>query len=69
MAGEYRLTFVRFSMICCFINLPTIFGLGGVRCYLSPMGRPAEKRAPQSWGHLLGTALTFSGFVYIKLGL
>jgi hypothetical protein len=56
-------------MICCFINLPTIFGLGGVRCYLSPMRRPAEKRAPQSWGHLLGTALTFSGFVYIKLGL
>jgi hypothetical protein len=39
-----QLTFVRFS--CCFFNLPTIFGLGGVRCYLSPMRRPAEKRAP-----------------------
>jgi hypothetical protein len=60
-----------FPTICCFLNLfpPTIFGLGGVRCKLSPMLRQAEKRAPKSWGHLLGTTFTFSGFGYIELGL
>jgi hypothetical protein len=32
LVGEYQLTFVRFSTICCFFNLPTICGLGGSRC-------------------------------------
>jgi hypothetical protein len=62
-------------MICCFLKLfpPTICcflilfpspicGLGSVRCQLSPMRGQAEKGAPKSWGHLLGTTLTFSGF-------
>ena len=59
------------ATICYFLHLlpPTICGIGGIKCKLSPMLRQGAKCAPKSWGHLLGTTLAFSSFGYIKLGL